>query len=390
MLQRRRLLALAALTSLWACTSDRVTDPSGPSAPQPDRSRDGGGENRDDGIAGAVFTMTNGAEGNSILRFPRAADGSLGSPTSFSTGGRGAGAGLGNQGAVVLSDDGHWLFAVNPGSNDVSVFRVLREELRLMTRVASGGEQPISLTGSGSLLYVLNAGGAGNIAGFHLGRAGLEPIPGSVRPLSGSGVGPAQIGFHPGGRLLVVTEKGTNQLTVYQVDWRGRASAPASYPSSGTTPFGFSFDHRGTLVVSEAFGGAPGASAVSSYDFERGGAPVVRSGSVPNTETAACWVVITANGRYAYTTNTGSGTVSGYALSARGRLRLLDADGATGVTGPGSTPIDLALSRDSRYLYSLNSGNHTISIFRIGSDGSLESRGIRDGLPPFANGLAGQ
>ncbi len=389
MLQRHRLLALAALLLAGGCNSDRVTDPATSSpATGPALDRGHGEEPRDAG-PGAVFTMTNGSAGNDILVFPRRADGSLGEPAAVPTGGVGTGTGLGNQGGLALSGNGRWLFAVNAGSNDVSAFRVGPHGLRLVARVPSGGTQPISLTLNRNVLYVLNAGGDGNIAGFWVGWRGLAPIPGSVQPLSGTGVGPAQIGFHPSGRLLVVTEKATNQLTVYRVDQRGRASAPTSYASNGMTPFGFAFDGRGTLVVSEAFGGATDASAVSSYRFRDNGAPAVRSGSVPDTESAACWIAITENGKFAYTTNAASGSISGYAITPDGRLELLDEDGVTGSTGPGSGPIDMTMSRNSRYLYSLNSGNGTISVFLIRAGGSLESLGTVNGLPATANGLAG-
>jgi 6-phosphogluconolactonase (cycloisomerase 2 family) len=96
--------------------------------------------------------------------------------------------------------------------------------------------------------------------------------------------------------------------------------------------------------------------------------------------------VVTANGRFAYTSNTGSGSISGYAV-AQGGLTLLDADGLTGITGPGTAPIDLALSRNSRYLYALNSGNQTIAAFAVGADGSLTAIGAVSGLPASANGL---
>jgi 6-phosphogluconolactonase (cycloisomerase 2 family) len=85
--------------------------------------------------------------------------------------------------------------------------------------------------------------------------------------------------------------------------------------------------------------------------------------------------VITGDGKYTYTTNTGSGSVTGYAIGDDGSLTLLDADGVTGVTGPGSTPIDEALSRDSRFLYVLNAGTDTVSIFAVEWDGSLTPLG---------------
>jgi 6-phosphogluconolactonase (cycloisomerase 2 family) len=107
---------------------------------------------------------------------------------------------------------------------------------------------------------------------------------------------------------------------------------------------------------------------------------------VATTETAACWIVVTKNGRFAYTTNTGSGSISGYRVGHDGALTLLDADGATASTGPG--PIDMALTPSSRLLYSLNSGDGTISGFRVGGDGSLSPIGGASGLPGAATGLA--
>src|SRR5437879_5005501 len=168
---------------------------------------------------GAVYTLTNQVGGNAVAAFTRGADGRLASAGSVATGGTGTGASLGSQGAVSLSNDGRRLFAVNAGSNDVSVFAVSPTGLALASRTASGGTLPISLTVHGNVLYVLNAGGSGNISGFTLGASGdLTPIAGATLPLSGSTVGPADVQFSPDGSRLVVTEKNTNLLDVYAVD----------------------------------------------------------------------------------------------------------------------------------------------------------------------------
>jgi len=345
-----------------------------------------------DNSAGAVYTMDNATGGNNVLVFNRSADGSLTPAGSFSTTGLGTGTGLGNQGAVVLSRNGKFLFVVNPGSDEISVFNVRPNGLILRDKISSGGRRPISVTVHGNLVYVLNAGGSvgdsDNIAGFTIECKGnLVPIPGSTRPLSSGSTDPAQIEFNRDGSVLVVTEKATNILSTYTVDDDGMASAPNSQTSVGTTPFGFAFGKRDQLFVSEAFGGAPDASAVSSYDLSEDGNLQVISPSVGTNETAACWVVITKNGRFAYVTNTGSATVSGYQINEDGTIALLDADGITATTGAG--PIDMALSRNSRFLYTLNSGSNTISLFEVNNDGSLTSLGPDlTGLPAGANGLA--
>ena len=73
---------------------------------------------------------------------------------------------LASQGSLVLSDDGRFLYAVNAGSNQISVFEVRKAGLRLIENQRSGGKRPISVTARGNLLYVLNEGGTPNIAGF--------------------------------------------------------------------------------------------------------------------------------------------------------------------------------------------------------------------------------
>src|SRR5206468_10833732 len=112
------------------------------------------------------------------------------------------------------------------------------------------------------------------------------------------------------------------------------------------------------------------------------------SPSVPTHQTAACWVVVTDNGRFAYTSNTGSGSISGYAIDEDGGLTLLNADGRTADTGAGSAPTDLALSENGRLLFSLNSGTGSVSAFTIHASGRLQPVGHIGGLPASATGLA--
>jgi 6-phosphogluconolactonase (cycloisomerase 2 family) len=139
-------------------------------------------------------------------------------------------------------------------------------------------------------------------------------------------------------------------------------------------------------LVSEAFGGAPDASTVSSYGFQDWGPakPVLISPSVPDTQSAACWVAVTPNGQYAYVTNTGSGTVSSYGIQKSGQIALAQAAAATS----GAGPIDVTVSPDGRGLFVLNAGSHSIASFAIGPDGGLTAAGGVAGLPAGATGLA--
>jgi 6-phosphogluconolactonase len=340
------------------------------------------------GGGGAVYTLTNAASGNAVAIFDRAADGSLTPDGTVPTGGLGTGVGLGSQGAIVL--DGRRLFAVNAGDDTVSMLRVGRRgHVSLADIAPAGGATPISVTVHRKLVYVVNAGDAStpaNISGFRVLWGQLVPLPGSSRPLSLPAPDPAQIEFSPNGRQLVVTEKATNLIVTYAVGAGGLAGPPNAQPSAGETPFGFAFDRRSRLIVSEAFGGAPDASVLSSYALAADGTITPITPNVATTETAACWVVVTRNGRFTYTTNTGSNSISGYRIGNDGGLTLLDADGVTAATGAG--PLDLALARNSRFLYSLNSGVPEIEAFAVNGDGSLDVLGAIGGLPAGSVGLA--
>jgi 6-phosphogluconolactonase len=335
-----------------------------------------------------VYTETNAVAGNEVLVYRSDASGSLTLATRVATQGAGTDGGLGNQGALALAPSGKRLYAVNAGSNDITVFAVQGSGLTVLQKISSGGTQPVSLALHDDLLYALNAGGIGNITGYEVAGDGrLQPIAGSSRPLSAPAVGPAQVEFSNDGDVLVVTEKATRKIDLYDVA-DGVASGPNIRASNGATPFGFAFDKRGHLIVSEAFGGATGASALSSYDIDEATAPLeLISGSVATGQTAACWVVVTRNGRYTYTSNTGSGTISGYRISHRGELSLLTAGGATGIVGAGSGPTDLALSPNSRLLFSLNPKVGTIKVFAVRNDGSLSAGSAVQDVPGSATGL---
>ncbi len=331
--------------------------------------------------SGAVYTMTNAPSGNEVLAYRRDHAGNLELVGAFATGGSGA-PGLGNQGGLVMSGDHRFLIGVNAGTDSIFVMRIRSHGLELVATMSSGGDRPISVASHRDLLYVLNAGVPNGISGFFMSHDGiLSPIPGSIKALSGPVVGPAQIGFSRHGSTLVVTEKATSMITTYIVGDDGVPSDSIANPSSGMTPFGFAFDKRGHLIVSEAFGGSPGASAVSSYEVGDDGALELISGSVLSGQTAACWVTVVR--RFAYTTNTADGTLSSFAISHDGEVAL--EAGVAAATGVGSAPIDMAVTKSQRHIYVLNAGAHTITGYRV-HDGTLTPIGAV-AVPIGANGL---
>lgn len=338
---------------------------------------------------GAVFTQTNAANGNAVLMFTRSSQGQLKFVKAFATRGQGSGDGLGNQGALSVSNHHNLLFVVNAGSNEISAFKITNNGLKLVDKISSGGNRPVSLTVHKHLLYVVNAG-SDNITGFTFDMHGhLSPLRHSTRTLSGIGTGAAEIAFNPWGDVLAVTEKATNMIDTWNVDPHGLPGDTVVNPSAGATPFGFLFDRRGNLIVSEAAGGAADASSTSSYRIRADGSLEIASAAVPTTETAACWVMTTPNGRYAYVTNAGSASVSGYEIQPDGSLSLLDTDGVTASTGEGSHPVDMAISKNGRFLYVSSTASQEIIAYRVNADGALEFVQQLKNLPAGFNGLAG-
>jgi 6-phosphogluconolactonase (cycloisomerase 2 family) len=338
---------------------------------------------------GVVFTQTNASAGNSVLAFHRSSTGALTPVGTFATDGLGNGGGLGSQGAVTLSSNRKFLLVVNAGSNSVSVFRFTHHGMELSDVEPSRGTSPTSVTERQGRVYVLNAGMNSNVAGFTLSSHGeLTPLAAAPSALSAPSVAPAQVAIAPDRSHVFVTERATNLIDVFPILSGGGLGMLTSLPSAGATPFGFEFGRNDTLIVSEAFGGMPDASAVSSYLVD-GTQLQAASSSVPTTETAACWIAITKNGRFAYTTNTGSGTVTGYSVDAHsGAIASLDADGVTGDLGAGANPLDASLSRSSRFLFVLSPATHEIAVFRVRHDGRLDKCPSRDGIPESAAGLA--
>lgn len=330
----------------------------------------------------SVYVMSNSAAGNRVAVLERSLSGGLTSSGTFATGGKGSGPGelivsdpLGSQGSMLLSPDNRWLFVVNAGSNQISTFRVLDDGLQLTSVVSSGGTYPVSLTLSGNVLYALNSFGDGSVAGFRLTRSGqLQPIEGSVRSLHAATpsvvkqpsivFSPSQVSFSPDGDWLVITDKnlgGLGTISLFKVDSDGMiADAPVVTPSPDQLPFGFTFDRRGHLLVTET-----GAAAVSSYDINDNGTLTAISQSALNGQGQTCWIDTTRN--FAFAVNTLSQNITGYRLNRRGQLSLLDPNGSNAQLGTAGQPgaIDVNVSGDGRFLNVVTGDTGIVRTFRI-------------------------
>lgn len=330
-----------------------------------------------------VYTLTNSASQNEVLAFQRNKSGNMEAAGRFATGGTGTGSGLGNQGALALSDNERYLFAINAGSNDVSVFRINRNSLELIDHAAQPGIRPVSVAVSRNLVYVVNAGDD-SIFGYQFNpvTGKLQALPNSHSRLSATGTGPAQISFDKDADHLVVTEKATNKITTFSLNENGIPFDRHVINSAGTTPFGFAFGKRNQFFVSEAQGGAANKASVSSYKLMEDGAVNLIDAAVPANQAAACWLVTTPNGRLGFITNTASNAISSYAIDPAGHLSLLQSKAAEEIR-----PTDLVMDHEGSMLYSLSGGSNSIGVYRVNKSGALNKLDTINALPAGVTGL---
>lgn len=365
-----------------------------------------------------VYLMTNDEMANAIMVFDRAADGTLNHLQDVPTGGLGAGFGtlpaflppapgpnpLQSQDSVVLTEDGRFLLAVNAGSNELSVMAVSRDGLRLVSKAPTRGVFPVSIAVHKDLVYVLNEGddaagtlgGIPNIVGFKLNsRGNLREIPNSQRNAGTNPSHPADIVFNAEGTLLILTEKFTDSIDIFRINGDGSAQDKIGMPPNNLTPFGIAMGLHNIVAITETNSfldngrrnAVVDGSSTSTYRITHDGLLQPVSRAVPNDQTAACWVRFIPDGRFAYTTNKGSGSVSLYGVSPAGDLTLLEKVAAdTG--GVLSGPIDLAITPDGKFLYVIASFIQELKGYRIEPTGSLRHVETITNLPLTVQGIA--
>lgn len=341
------------------------------------------------GIAHAVFVQTNNTAGNSVVAFRRKANGSLVKVATYPTGGKGgrtassASDPLASQGSLVFDAAAGLLFAVNAGSDTVSVFGVNGDRLQLHQVVASHGAFPVSIAVDGRLAYVLNAGLAGDVSGYRIGGGKLHPIAGSARSLGLSNSSPpfflsspAQVGFTPTGAQLVVTTKTNGMVDVFSVNSAGRLShQPVKNPVPGA-PFAFVFDPAGQLALVNA-----GDSSLGTFTIGRDGTLTTDGAPVTDGQAAACWIA-PARG-FDYVANTGSGTISQFHIGQAGTVKLVRPAAASGISGP----TDLATAARGAFLYNLAGLASAVGAYRVNANGSLTP--IQSAAVPGGSGEEG-
>ena len=341
-----------------------------------------------------VYVMTNDASKNEVLAFARDNNGSFYSIGRYETGGRGSGGTtdpLESQGALTLSRDHSLLFAVNAGSGTVSSFLVAGNRLLLADRKPTNGAEPVSVAQYGRLVYVLNQGGYGAVTVFSVDAGGrLKQIPNSTMLLSATGLGGASIAVSPDGQFLAVIERLSNNIDIFRILSSGSLSAVTTTPDNNPGGFSAIFAQGGQLLVSET-GPATvtDGSTISSFTINSDATITPISSALPTEAGGNCWLALTPDGKWVYTSNSGSDSISGFNVAQNGALTPIGSV-VVGVNPTGSHNVDIAVSADGKFVYTQNSNTGTIGVFSIQSDGTLQEEESISGLAMQAgfNGLA--
>ena len=328
------------------------------------------------GASHAVFVQTDATSGNHVVAYHRAADGALSPAGSYPTGGLGGVLGgsvvdhTASQGSLTYDPWHSLLYAVNAGSNTVSVFAVSGDHLALRQVLSSGGTFPVSVAVHGDLVYVVNALNGGSLQGYRVFGSVLVPLSGSGRAL-GLNPGaspqftntPGQVAFTPdGSRLIVTTKANGNDIDVFDVGFAGYLSAaPVVNSEPGTVPFAITFDSYGHLVIAEA-----GTNALATFTIS-GHGTLSQLDAVGTGEAATCWVA--PAGSFLFASNAGSAAESGFTSAAGGQLTLL------GATATDAGTVDASAAAGGRFLSVQTGGAGIVDEYAVGAGGALSQIG---------------
>jgi 6-phosphogluconolactonase (cycloisomerase 2 family) len=323
----------------------------------------------------AVFVQTDGTSGNAVVAYDRAANGTLTRTGTYATGGVGGVLDgsvvdhLASQGSVSLDRAHGLLYAVNAGSNTLTVFGVDGDHLTRRQVVSSGGTFPVSIATHGNVVYVLNARDGGSVQGFLRIGDRLLKVPAWHQSLGLDSTlapefthTPGQVAFTPDGSELIVTTKGNGaNIDVFKVDFAGGLSAKPVVTPDAATPFAVAFDRSDHLVVAES-----GSNSIATFTVHRNGTLGLID-RVATGQQATCWV--TTTGHTLYASNAGSNNLSGFKDNGNGSLTAL------GNTATDGGTVDATVSSDGRYLYAQTGAAGIVDEFAVRGNGSLAKIG---------------
>jgi hypothetical protein len=326
------------------------------------------------GDATLAVVMTNDSRANEIKVYDARTKALV---QTLSTQGQG---GVNGNARGVRQVQGELVAVVNNGSNSVAIFRRDGKGLKF-DELVSTTSAPVSIDFGNDHLYVAGATTVdsftlnGNHVGWRDGTAFLEAV-GGGSPASGS---TAQVGVLDPRHALVTlkTDPTPGTVDVVALDEDGAITGSldrvVSAPAGTLTPFGFAVYPDGTAVITLAHSNQDGLFRDDAFTA------VINAG-----QAAPCWM--TRAGKYLFTANTGSKTIS--RLVGTGSNIFVDALVAGSVTAGGS-PSDIDAQNGVLGVIDRGAGPAHLSLFTYDQFGELIATGSAIDLGvPNANGVA--
>lgn len=364
-----------------------------------------------------IYTADNSLDGNALHGYKIQNDGTLaslpGSP--YATGGLGNGVANFSQDGIITSPSGRLMFVVNPGSNDISVFKTrLDGSLSPVpgSPFPTGGLVPMSLALSGNILYVAHAGPNASVfgnssqpcvacdyRGFRVRFNGyLDPIEGSKIDLEEQPAAfPLSIRFNPQGDVLMGSlfvfapfQFTSEELNTFKLDKKTGLLEPA--PGSpyradqgSNQPIGFTFNpaNPSQVFVANSVSDDPVAlGTLSTWLMAETGqiSEILESPTdasqfdgfnLDGIALATCWVTSTSDGQFLYATNTLTDNISIFRADESGATELLDVVPLPIDNVSLDSPVDVLVTPDDQYFYSVQTFIGSVVGWKIEDDGSL-------------------
>ena len=377
--------------------------------------------------ASHVYIQTNEID-NKIIDYHRSANGQLHEAARIATSGKGSGEfkpvtgeesapnAFEGAGSVILSADRKYLFATNGGDNTVSVFSISpKSGLKLLDTEAtgqavtgrSGTAKSLAYDNTKGILYVVHTFGPDHvrILDFREGHLTSRSQSYTVNTRAKTDRLPTQAVLSPDGKFLLVdilfdrrpgkkadgspdlavaNDKDKDGLVVFPVNADGNLGRAVFNDAGGKAPFFIKFLPGSSTRFINAYAASDGLaiSTINSAGKVHASAvvPIDASAGMPSE---MCWISLSGDGRYVFTSNFGLSSVSVYSLDGT-TLRLIK-DHEARETGDGkfasinmvptSAPSDSWASSDGKNFYQLYPNASKLVSYRIEQNGGLTKIG---------------
>jgi 6-phosphogluconolactonase (cycloisomerase 2 family) len=401
---------------------------------------------------GHLYMQTNETR-NAIIHYRLAASGTLTEVERVATGGAGSGElspiyhinrpnDFEGAGSVILTPDRHFLFTTNAGDNSVSSFAVDKEgrvtllDVKRTGNTTSGGAKSLAYAPSSRTLFVVHTFGPDHLRLMSVdakGKLTARPERYSVSTRDWPNRVPTMAVLSPDGKFLLLgttfdelpsrknpdgsviiwipRPDGTlhiiasnapdpDGIVVFPVGGDGGLGEPSLYDAKGASPFYFAFLHNrpDTFIIAYAVSDGLAMGRIDADGKISVISPLVKLDTSAGLPSELCWLQVSPDDRFVFTTNFGYSTVSSYRIDGNVLSIAKDPAGPK-VPGDGtfralngtvgSGPSDSWLTPDGAYLYQIYGNASKLVGYATQPDGSLKE--ITSAKIPYNSpqGLAG-